>query len=108
MYLARITLGFSYPEVGKAFGRDHTTVMSACKKVTEQRAKDDRYNSAVEAMQHQFMSTDLEIPQLTLGVSFPPRVWEKLKKVRDSGMFGDDMRRIVVQLVSTKLYEMGT
>ena len=25
-------LGFSYPELGKAFNRDHRTVMSACRK----------------------------------------------------------------------------
>jgi hypothetical protein len=108
MYLARITLGFSYPEVGRAFGRDHTTVMNACKKVTWQRTKDERYNVLIETMQHKLMLEGVEIPQLTLGISFPPKVWEKLRKIRDSGMLGDDMRRIVVQLVSMKLYEMGS
>ena len=33
MYLAVRLLGCSYPEVGRAFGRDHTTVMYACKKI---------------------------------------------------------------------------
>ncbi len=33
MYLAREVLGESYPRIGDEFGRDHTTVMSAVKKV---------------------------------------------------------------------------
>jgi chromosomal replication initiator protein len=33
MYLSVRLLGCSYPEVGRAFGRDHTSVMYACKKL---------------------------------------------------------------------------
>lgn len=33
MYLSVKLLGCSYPEVGRAFGRDHTTVMYAVKKL---------------------------------------------------------------------------
>lgn len=33
MYLSVRLLGCSYPEVGRAFGRDHTTVMYAVKKL---------------------------------------------------------------------------
>jgi chromosomal replication initiator protein len=32
MYLSRETRA-SFPEIGRAFGRDHTTVMNACRKV---------------------------------------------------------------------------
>lgn len=33
MYLSIKLLGMSYPEVGRLFSRDHTTVLRACKKV---------------------------------------------------------------------------
>ena len=33
MYLAREVLGESYPQIGEVFGRDHSTVMSAVRKV---------------------------------------------------------------------------
>jgi len=49
MSLSKELTNYSYPEIGKNFGgRDHTTVMHACKKVTELRFLDplieERYN----------------------------------------------------------------
>lgn len=35
MWLTRETYKMSYPEIGRAFGRDHTTVMHACRKVKD-------------------------------------------------------------------------
>lgn len=109
MYLSRIVLGFSYPEIGKAFDRDHTTVMSACKKVTELRVGDRRYNVAIEKLQKTVTVSGIE--STTSGaltaVSFPDKVWEKLKEVRESGMFGESMTDVIIRLVALKLYEMG-
>jgi len=33
MYIARETCGMSYPELGRAFLRDHTTIMNAVQKI---------------------------------------------------------------------------
>ena len=36
MFLAKELTNYSLPEIGEAFGgRDHTTVIHACKKITE-------------------------------------------------------------------------
>ena len=35
MYLARTLLAHSYPEIGRACGRDHTTVIAACQRIQE-------------------------------------------------------------------------
>ena len=35
MYLAREVLGESFPQIGEEFNRDHSTVMSAVKKVKQ-------------------------------------------------------------------------
>ena len=51
MYLSVRLLGCSYPEVGRAFGRDHTTVYYACKKLSRRgrgRSKLNRHLAEVE------------------------------------------------------------
>lgn len=51
MYLSVRLLGCSYPEVGRAFGRDHTTVMYAVKKLEKRgrgRTKTNRFLKEIE------------------------------------------------------------
>lgn len=51
MYLSVRLLGCSYPEVGRAFGRDHTTVMYAVKKLDKRgrgRTKTSRILKEIE------------------------------------------------------------
>jgi len=40
MYLARELTGLSYPQLAIAFGRDHTTVLHACRKMETEMAND--------------------------------------------------------------------
>lgn len=108
MYLSRVVLGLSYPEVGVAFGRDHTTVMSACKRIAAQRAKDPRFDTLVATLQASAARMNVPVVQPEgTSVHFPDKVWEELKKTRDSGMFGDDINEVIVRLVSLKLHEMN-
>ncbi len=52
MYLCRQRLGTSYPELGNQFGgKDHTTVMSAVKKIAGQIESDGAVRIAVEAIE---------------------------------------------------------
>jgi hypothetical protein len=37
MYLAHVTFGLNYAEVGRAFGRDRTTAAYACRLIEERR-----------------------------------------------------------------------
>ncbi|MFQ3549641.1 MAG: chromosomal replication initiator protein DnaA, partial [Armatimonadota bacterium] len=49
MYIAREITGASLPAIGKAFGgRDHTTVMHACKKIEEKLSQEKDFASLVE------------------------------------------------------------
>lgn len=51
MYLTRDLLNLSYIKIGEEFGgRDHSTVMSACDKVTKLCKKDNAYQEAVDAL----------------------------------------------------------
>jgi chromosomal replication initiator protein len=46
MWLARELTTHSLPEIGEAFGgRDHTTVLHACRTIVELRTKDGRLNN---------------------------------------------------------------
>jgi chromosomal replication initiator protein len=58
MYLCRQRLKCSFPELGRAFGnRDHTTVMSAVRRVEELRAKDPQVNAHLEAIEQRLASS---------------------------------------------------
>lgn len=52
-YLIRELTGHSLPEIGQFFGRDHSTVMHAINKVTEQIAKDAELARAVDTLRRQ-------------------------------------------------------
>jgi chromosomal replication initiator protein len=48
MSLAKELTQHSYPEIGLAFGKDHTTVLHACRKVVELRRDDERLREDYE------------------------------------------------------------
>lgn len=58
MYLARNMTRYSLPEIGEAFGgRDHTTVMHACKLVDEMVSKDYNLKTIVHTLQNKIKNT---------------------------------------------------
>ena len=51
MYLCRQVANASFPEVGKAFGgKDHTTVLHACRQVEERKQADVKFDAEIEAL----------------------------------------------------------
>jgi chromosomal replication initiator protein len=59
MYLCRQRLKCSYPELGRAFGnRDHTTAMSAVKRVEGLRHTDPQVNAHLEAIEQRLASSE--------------------------------------------------
>ena len=56
MYLVRKLTSYSLPEIGKVFGRDHTTVMHACNKIEDERKlsaeTDDIIRTLIENIQN--------------------------------------------------------
>ena len=54
MYLCRKLTHSSFPEIGQRFGgKDHSTVMSACRKIEELVEKDLSIRTAVETLERQ-------------------------------------------------------
>lgn len=54
MYLCRKLTGFSYPEIGNAFDRNHATIMNAWKKVPELCRKDESLRRSVSLLERKF------------------------------------------------------
>jgi len=50
MYLTRELVGLSLPRIGAAFGRDHTTVLHACRKIEDAVLTDAELNSRVRQL----------------------------------------------------------
>lgn len=51
MYLSKILTEFSLSEIGKNFGgKDHSTVIHACKQIEERKKKDEDFNKRLEYM----------------------------------------------------------
>ena len=51
MYLAHVTLGLTFTEVGHVFGRDRTTAAHACRKI-EDRRTELRLDTALAELEH--------------------------------------------------------
>lgn len=59
MYLCREMTSNTYPHIGKAFGgRDHTTVMHACDKVTKMMEKEKQFQTMIEKLSHNIRGVD--------------------------------------------------
>ena len=57
MYLCRELTECSFPEIGEKFGgKDHTTIMYACRKIKERREKDKNFNKEIEEIIQKIIS----------------------------------------------------
>jgi chromosomal replication initiator protein len=60
MYLIRELTSHSLPEIGQFFGRDHSTVMHAVSKVTEQLGKDPELTASVDGLRRHLQNVEDE------------------------------------------------
>ena len=57
MYLARELTGSSFPEIGLRFGgKDHSTVINACKRISSIEAEDPEVRQTLEGLRSQLLS----------------------------------------------------
>jgi chromosomal replication initiator protein len=56
MYLSRELTGSSYPEIGLRFGgKDHSTVINACRRMAEIQTSDPELRGIIESLRHQLV-----------------------------------------------------
>jgi chromosomal replication initiator protein len=54
MYLCRELTSASFPEIGRHFGgKDHTTIIHACKQITKASAADSTLKATLESLKDQ-------------------------------------------------------
>ena len=56
MYLVRELTSLSYPEIGRTFGKDHTTIINAYQKIEKSLAKNDPTRKDVDAIKELLLS----------------------------------------------------
>jgi chromosomal replication initiator protein len=54
MYLCKTLTSASLPDIGRAFGKHHSTVLHSIRKVEDDRGKDGDFNSQINAMLDNF------------------------------------------------------
>lgn len=52
MYISKQLTNLSASDIGKSFGKDHATVIYACKQIEERRAKEETFNKMIEDILH--------------------------------------------------------
>jgi chromosomal replication initiator protein len=57
MYLCREMTDISLPSIGSKFGRDHTTVIHACEKITKMRKEDKNFNQLLEKYEQEISNS---------------------------------------------------
>ena len=56
MYLTRVCVLSSYPDIGRKFGRDHATCITACRKISAKVESDPEFYNMVEEMRQEIMA----------------------------------------------------
>lgn len=64
MYMMHITCGLSYTEVGRAFGRDRTTVSHACQLIEDKR-EDPNMDWSLDLMEHSIFSLNSKFNEVS-------------------------------------------
>ena len=105
IYLVRMTLGYSYPEIARLFGsRNHSTIISVIQGVVAKRAKDEGFDRTLDVLRDSALEWQGKDPATRTPIAFPDKVWDKLQGLLDTGMFGKSINDVVVRLVSEKLF----
>jgi chromosomal replication initiator protein len=56
MYLCRELTDSSFPEIGRHFGgKDHTTIIHACKQIAKMKEVDATLKAALDSLKHQIL-----------------------------------------------------
>jgi len=111
VYYVRDRLHLSYPEIGAAFGRDHTTMMHHCRHLDSLMELKDYEVKCIrdlnvilkdgEVVQHKHLDSS------ALKVELEPKALLRLLAYHQTGLFGGTVEETAKAILSQKLFEMG-
>lgn len=121
-YVATQLLGLSYLETGRAFGRNHSSVIigvrnaERCLTLRAPRKDYEAFTRVLERYEEEFPAELSARKALrggarpgaadarTISVSFPPAVLERLEALLRSQCFGNSIAEVVERLVGASIY----
>jgi len=99
MYVARLVGSFSYPQIATAFGRDHSTVIHACKKVALRASKSPLYRQELDGL-----IKDIQGGGLTgRSVIVRHEVLAAIERQMEHGLYGSSIEDAVDRILCTHI-----
>jgi len=95
MYVARLVGPFSYPQIGEALNRDHSTVIAACKKMARRAAADARYERDVTALVREAQGVGLQGGPVKIRAELLTLIQERV----DAGIYGRSVEDVVDRIL---------
>lgn len=103
-YILREEFEYSYPEIGMATNRDHTTAMSSIPKLRQRLKSDPELKQAVDEVIAEIRKLRSAIQKTeVVCAGFPPRVHKRLQELLETGLYGADLGEVVERLVCQQL-----
>ena len=96
MYVTRLAGGYSFPQIGEAFGgKDHTTVMSACRKMARRSAADPKFKDAVDELVNNVLGIGLAGGPVKIRSEILPLLQEQVAL----GIYGKSVEDLVDRIL---------
>jgi hypothetical protein len=95
MYVARMIGDYSYPEIGEAFRREHTTVMHSVQTVTKKSVKDRRLKAALDELVVACQSA----PVTGIPIKIRAALMERIDLLVATGLHGRSAEELVDRIL---------
>lgn len=95
MYVARLVGNFSYPQIGAAFRRDHSTVIHACKKAAHRTTNRPLYAEEVDSLVKEIQGAGLT----GRAVVVRHEILELIQKRLEQGLYGRTLEEAVDRIL---------
>lgn len=97
IYISRMVTDMSLPELGAVFDRDHTTVLSAVRRITKRRISDSYLDATINGIMKELMQGDA-VSSVPVLLHVPAAEIKKLDEL--IGRFGEDRQEVAQTLLS--------
>lgn len=97
IYISRMTTDMSLPELGSVFDRDHTTVLSAVRRIAKQRIADSYLDATINGIMKELMRGDA-LTSVPVLLHVPAAEVKKLDRL--VGRLGEDRQEVAQTLLS--------
>jgi hypothetical protein len=103
-YILREEFDYSFPEIGMAMNRDHTTAMSSIPKMKQRLEEDEEFKASVDEAIAEIHKLHRAVKKTeVVCAGFSPVVHKRLQQLLETGLYGSDLGDVVERLVCQQL-----